>query len=188
MRVLASATMNPAPNLVLVGPMGAGKSSIGRRLAERFGLAFIDADQAIVERAGASINTIFQHGGEAAFREHECQVLAELLAGSNRLVSTGGGAVLHPDNRRHIRERSFAVYLSVGVASQLQRLERDRSRPLLARGDREQVLRELTRQREPLYREVADLVLETDDLTPIEATTRLALTLAPLWQIKELPA
>lgn len=177
--------MNPAPNLVLVGPMGAGKSSIGRRLAERFGLEFVDADQAIVERAGASINTIFEHSGEAGFREHERTVLRELLQGHGRLISTGGGAVLHHDNRRHIRERSFAVYLRVGVESQLQRLQRDRSRPLLQRGDRVQILHELTRQREPLYREVADLEIDTDHLSPSEATARLALQLAATWQSTE---
>ncbi len=180
--------MNPAPNLVLVGPMGAGKSSIGRRLAERFGLEFVDADHAIVERAGASINAIFEHSGEAGFREHERAVLQELLQGCGRLISTGGGAVLHQDNRRHIRERSFAVYLRVGVESQLQRLQRDRSRPLLHRGDREQVLHELTRQREPLYREVADLELDTDRLSPNEATARLALQLASRWQSTEYPS
>lgn len=177
--------MNPAPNLVLVGPMGAGKSSIGRRLAERFGLSFVDADQAIVERAGASINAIFERDGEAAFRTLERGVLAELLAGRQQLIATGGGAVLEADNRQAIARRSFAVYLRVGVDSQLKRLERDRSRPLLARGDRAQVLGELTRQREPLYREVADLVLDTDQLTPIEATTKLMLLLAPTWKIED---
>ncbi|MEQ4576832.1 MAG: shikimate kinase, partial [Gammaproteobacteria bacterium] len=148
--------MNPAPNLVMVGPMGAGKSCIGRRLAERFGLQFVDVDQAIVEHAGASIPAIFDHSGEAGFREHERTVLARILAGDGQLVSTGGGAVLDADNRRRIRERGFVVYLSVGVETQLERLARDRSRPLLQRDDREQVLRDLAQVRAPLYREVAD--------------------------------
>ena len=86
--------MNPAPNLILVGPMGAGKSSIGKRLAERFGLTFVDADQVIVQHAGATINAIFEHVGEAGFREREQAALAGLLEGEGQLISTGGGASL----------------------------------------------------------------------------------------------
>ena len=91
--------MNPAPNLILVGPMGAGKTSIGRRLAERFGLAFVDADQAIVDDVGSSIPAIFENVGEVGFRAHEKRVLSRLLDGSGQLISTGGGCVLDPDNR-----------------------------------------------------------------------------------------
>jgi len=175
--------MNPAPNLVLVGPMGAGKSSIGRRLAERFGLAFVDADAFIEQRTGASISAIFDHVGEAGFRERERQALAELLAGSGQLVATGGGAVLDADNCRLMRERGFVVYLTAGIDSQLKRLGRDRTRPLLQRGDREQVLRDLAAHREPLYRNVADLVMDTDGLTAAEASSRLAVSLADTWTI-----
>lgn len=180
--VLALEPMNPAPNLVMVGPMGAGKSCIGRRLAERFGLQFVDVDHAIVEHAGSGIPTIFQHSGEAGFREHERVVLGQVLAGTGQLVSTGGGAILDAGNRRLIRERGFVVYLSVGVETQLERLARDRGRPLLQRDDREQVLRELAQLRTPLYREVADLVLDTDRLSPGEATAQLVLRLAAQWQ------
>ena len=173
--------MNPAPNLVLVGPMGAGKTSIGRRLAERFGLQFVDADHHIEQRTGATIASIFEHVGEAGFRERERCALAELLAGEGQLVATGGGAVLDAQNRQRIRERGFVVYLSAGIESQLKRLQRDRTRPLLQRADREQVLRELALQREPLYREVADLVMDTDGLTAADAATRLRLQLASRW-------
>lgn len=175
--------MNPASNLVLVGPMGAGKSSIGRRLAERFGLAFVDADAFVEQSTGASISAIFDHVGEAGFRERERSALAELLAGDGQLVATGGGAVLDADNRRLMRERGFVVYLCAGIDSQLRRLGRDRTRPLLQRGDREQVLRELAAHREPLYREVADLVMDTDGCTAAEAASRLALQLADTWTI-----
>ena len=175
--------MNPAPNLVLVGPMGAGKTSIGRRLAERFGLQFVDADHHIEQRTGATIAAIFEHVGEAGFRERERCALAELLAGEGQLVATGGGAVLDAQNRERIRERGFVVYLSAGIDAQLKRRQRDRTRPLLQRADREQVLRELAHQREPLYREVADLVMDTDGLTAADAATRLALQLAGRWQI-----
>jgi shikimate kinase len=175
--------MNPAPNLVLVGPMGAGKTSIGRRLAERFGLDFVDADLHIEQRSGATITAIFEHVGEAGFRERERAVLAELLARNGQLVATGGGAVLGAENRRLMRERGFVVYLAAGVEAQMKRLQRDRTRPLLQRDDREDVLREMARHREPLYREVADLVMDTDGLTAADAATRLSLQLAGRWQI-----
>ena len=177
--------MNPAPHLILVGPMGAGKSSIGKRLAERFGLTFVDVDQVIVQHAGATINAIFEHVGEAGFREREQAALIELLQGEGKLISTGGGAVLNIDNRRRMAARGFVVYLRVGVEAQLKRLSRDRTRPLLQRGDREQVLHDLARAREPLYREVADLVLDTDGLSPGLATSTLAQLVASQWQRSE---
>lgn len=180
--------MKHAPNVVMIGPMGAGKSCIGRRLAERFGLAFVDVDQAIVEHAGASIPTIFELSGEAVFRAHEREVLQRLLAGENQLISTGGGAVLDAGNRAQLRARGFVIHLHVGVASQLERLHRDRSRPLLQRPDREQVLHDMALLRDPLYREIADLSLETDHLSPAEATAHLVTRLASSWQPQTSPA
>ncbi|MCA1715198.1 MAG: shikimate kinase, partial [Gammaproteobacteria bacterium] len=149
--------MNPAANLVLIGPMGAGKSSIGKRLAERFALAFVDADRVIEARTGASVSTIFDCEGEPGFRARERAALGELLAASDTLVATGGGVVLDPDNRQLLRERGFVVHLHVGIDEQLARLARDRSRPLLQRDDRESFLRALAVAREPLYAAVADL-------------------------------
>ncbi len=180
--------MNPAPNLILIGPMGAGKTCIGRRLAERFTLDFVDADQAIVDAAGASIPAIFDHSGEAGFRQYERQALQTLLRGRNQLVSTGGGAVLDPDNRAIIAGRGFVVYLRVSVAGQLERLARDRTRPLLQRPDREQVLHDMAALRDPLYRALADLTLDTDLYTPAEATAQLVLRLAAQWQRQDPPA
>jgi len=174
--------MKSAPNVVMIGPMGAGKSCIGRRLAERFGLAFVDVDHAIVEHAGATIPAIFEHAGEAGFRAHERDVLHRLLSGENQLVSTGGGAVLDAANRAQLRTRGFVIHLHVGVDAQLERLHRDRTRPLLQRPDRDQILREMALLRDPLYREIADLSLETDHLSPAEATAHLVTRLAAAWQ------
>jgi shikimate kinase len=174
--------MNPASNLVLVGPMGAGKTSIGKRLSECFRLAFVDADRDIELRTGAAVGTIFECEGEAGFRARERATLAELLARDAQLISTGGGAVLDADNRRHMRERGFVVYLQVSVDGQLQRLARDRTRPLLQRDDREQVLRQLAIARAPLYAEIADLCFDTDGLTSTEATLALTPLLGDRWQ------
>jgi shikimate kinase len=174
--------MNPAPNLVLVGPMGAGKSSIGKRLAERLGLAFVDADRDVELRTGVAVGTIFECEGETGFRARERTALAELLAGEGQLIATGGGAVLDAGNRERMRARGFEVYLQVDVAGQLERLARDRTRPLLQRDDREDVLRQLSTTRAPLYAEVADLCFDTNGLGSSDAACQLGRLLAGRWQ------
>ena len=174
--------MNPAPNLVLVGPMGAGKRSLGRRLAARLGLEFVDADRRLEEQAGATIAVIFEHEGEAGFRAREERLLAELLQGQGLVIATGGGAVLGAATRERLRARSFVVHVQVGVEQQLARLERDHLRPLLAQGDRRQTLLQLAAVREPLYAEVADLAFASDGLGVDDATRRLAAQLATRWQ------
>lgn len=180
--------MNPAPNLILVGPTGAGKTSIGKRIAERFGLRFVDVDQVIVAKAGASIPSLFEHVGEAGFRERECAALEHVLAEGGQLVSTGGGAVLDAGNRELIRRSGYVIHLRVSVEEQLKRLGRCTNRPLLQRNDREQALHDMTRIRDPLYAEVADLTLDTDLLTPPEATAQLTRQLIIHWQRIECPA
>lgn len=179
--------MNPAPNLALVGPMGAGKSSIGRRLAERFGLVFIDADREIELRTGASVATIFECEGEAGFRARERDVLAELLAAEDTIIATGGGAVLDPGSRALLRARGFVVHLHVDVDDQLMRLARDRVRPLLRATaddseDRATTLRRLADVRAPLYAEVADLRFDTGTEAPAEAASKLGHLLETRWQ------
>lgn len=174
--------MNPASNLILVGPMGAGKSCIGRRLAERYGLRLADADREIEVRTGATVATIFECEGEAGFRARERATLAELLAEDGLLLATGGGAVLDPDNRALLRERGYVVHLQVSVETQLERLARDRTRPLLARDDREDVLRTLSAQRAPLYAEVADLRFDTERMTAADAAAKLADELDLCWR------
>ena len=174
--------MNPASNLILVGPMGAGKSCIGRRLAEHFGLPFIDADREIEQCTGASVATIFQCEGEPGFRARERAALAAALSAQGVLLATGGGAVLDAGNRRLLRERGFVLHLDVSVDQQLQRLARDHTRPLLARDDREQALHAMAAARAPLYAEVADLRFDTDHLTAADAASRLFTMLDQQWQ------
>ena len=179
--------MNPSANLVLVGPMGAGKTSIGRRLAERFNLPFVDADREIEAHTGATVATIFECEGESGFRLRERTLLAALLHGSGHVIATGGGAVLDPDNRRLLREHGFVVHLHADVAAQLARLVRDRTRPLLQREDREEVLQALARNRAPLYAEVADLYYDTSRQSCSEAAGQLAVLLSEQWQRRAAP-
>ena len=173
--------MKSAPNLVLVGPMGAGKSSIGKRIAGRFGLAFVDADREIETRTGASVTTIFECEGEAGFRARETATLADLLHGEGQVIATGGGAVLDAGNRALMRDRGFVVHLHVSLARQLERLARDRTRPLLAGDDRADVLQSLSEQRAPLYAEVADLRFDTNTLFPSQAALQLGRALEKAW-------
>ena len=173
--------MKSAPNLVLVGPMGAGKSSIGKRIAGRFGLAFVDADREIETRTGASVTTIFECEGEAGFRAREAATIADLLLGEGRVIATGGGAVLDADNRRRMRERGFVVHLHVSLSRQLERLARDHTRPLIAGDDRAGVLQRLSEQRAPLYAEVADLRFDTNTLFPPQAALQLSRQLEQAW-------
>lgn len=166
--------MHEAPNLSLIGPMGAGKTAIGKRLAPRLGLAFVDADHALVERTGVSIAEIFEREGEAGFRAREAALLAELLAGEGVLLATGGGAVLAPANRALLAARSRVVHLRVDVRQQLRRLAHDRQRPLLQTPDRSARLQALAAERDPLYAEVADVVFDVGTRSPAQAAEALA--------------
>lgn len=149
--------MNPAPNLYFIGPMGAGKTTVGRYIAELFRMPFIDLDHAIEEHTGASVALIFELEYEAGFREREHAMLAEISTRDGIVLATGGGAVLDPRNRELLRRRGFVIWLDVTVDAQLARLARDRQRPLLEAPDRCARLDDLARTRNPLYAEVADL-------------------------------
>lgn len=150
--------------IALVGPMGAGKSTIGKLLAQELGYTFFDSDKVIEERCGADIPWIFDVEGEAGFRERETGVIRDLSDKKHAVVATGGGAVLREENRDFITRKAFVVYLNTSVEQQFQRTYKDKNRPLLQ--DKSQdafdVLSELMKKRDPLYREVADLVIETD--------------------------
>jgi len=149
-------------NVFLVGPMGAGKSTIGRQLARELKHEFVDSDREIEERTGVDIPFIFDMEGEAGFRRREARVVDELTRRSGIVLATGGGAVLDPENRRHLASRGTVIYLRTSVDQQLARTARDRKRPLLQTEDPRARLEELLREREPLYRSVADIVVETD--------------------------
>ena len=153
-------------NLILVGPMGAGKSTIGRLLAKELHLPFKDSDKEIEVRTGADIPWIFDVEGEQGFREREQAVIADLCREDGLVLATGGGAVLRQENREALRAGGRVVYLHASVEQQLERTARDRNRPLLRTANPGQVLRDLLALRDPLYREIADVVIETDQRPP----------------------
>lgn len=155
--------MSNTSNLFLVGPMGAGKTTIGRQLATILHKEFKDSDHEIVRRTGASIPLIFDVEGEEGFRKRERDAIADLSAEQGLVLATGGGAVLLDDNRRHLKERGIVIYLFASIDQLFKRTARDRNRPLLQTADPRAKLEELMRVRDPLYREVADMVLYTDD-------------------------
>lgn len=158
--------MQDLPNLFLIGPMGAGKSTIGRLLAAELSREFLDSDHVIEARCGADIPWIFDVEGEDGFRQREVNMIDELTRREEVVLATGGGAVLREENRRALRERGTVVYLYTTVEQQLKRTARDRNRPLLQCDNREQVLNDMYARRDPLYRATADVIVRTDRRGP----------------------
>jgi shikimate kinase len=160
-------------NLILVGMMGAGKTTVGRLLARRLKRVYYDSDEEIERRCGVRIAVIFDIEGEAGFRARESQVIAELCALEGIVLATGGGAVLAEANRRCLATRGTVVYLHARPAQLWQRVRHDRNRPLLATPEPQKKLEELYAVRDPLYREVADLVVDTGRQSPQTLTREL---------------
>jgi len=149
-------------NIFLIGPMGSGKSAVGRHLARLFRLSFHDSDADIEAKTGVDVAFIFEKEGEAGFRLRERESIDRLTRLEGVVIATGGGAVIHPENRRALAERGVVVYLETSVDQQLERTRHGKHRPLLNDTDPKMKLGELMRQRALLYREIADLTVSTD--------------------------
>ena len=150
-------------NIFLVGPMGAGKSTVGRQLAKSLGRDFYDSDKEIEKRTGVSISWIFEMEGEAGFRVREQKVLDDLTSLKDIVLATGGGAILLEENRRYLRSRGQVIYLSASVDQLFRRTAKDKNRPLLQTDDPKRQITELLELRDPLYRDVADIELRTGE-------------------------
>jgi len=152
-------------NIFLIGPMGAGKSTIGRALAKELKLAFFDSDEVLEERAGASIAWIYDIEGEDGFRRREQKVIEELTQKHNIVLATGGGVIMAPENRNALAARGTVIYLRTSLQQQYERTKRDTKRPQLQTDDLESRLESLRQEQEPFYEELADISFETDKLT-----------------------
>jgi len=157
--------MKGPENIFLIGPMGSGKSTVGRALARRLDKAFFDSDQVIEERTGVRVSVIFEIEGEGGFRRREKRVIDDLTLRKDIVLATGGGSILDAENRGHLLSRGFVVYLRAPVEQLFERSNRDRNRPLLQTEHPRETLEALLRERDPLYRGAADLIISTDDRT-----------------------
>ena len=155
--------INQKGNIILIGPMGSGKTSTGKMLAKEMGYVFLDTDEEVTKRTGVSIAYIFDVEGEEGFRKRECLVLKECLNGNNTVVSTGGGIVLSKENRELLQVRGMVVYLQTSIRTQVKRTASTNNRPLLQNKDPEETLEKLMLTRAPLYEEIADITITTDN-------------------------
>lgn len=158
--------MSFSGNIFLVGPMGVGKTTIGRVLADLLGLEFFDSDREIEKSTGADIPWIFDVEGEGGFRIRESRMIEQLSAKENIVLATGGGAIGTAQNREWLKTRGNVVYLRAPISQQVERTSRDKNRPLLQTPNPEQKIRELMQIREPLYREVAEIIVDTQHRNP----------------------
>lgn len=152
--------------IFLVGPMGAGKTTVGRQLARLLNFAFIDLDAEIESRCGADIQWIFDVEGEAGFRARESSILSEVATLDNIVIATGGGVVIRPENRDLLKKSGTVIYLAIPPEALYRRTLRDTKRPLLQVQDRRALIERLVREREPFYREVADIIYDGINTTP----------------------
>ena len=148
-------------NLILVGMMGSGKTTMGRALAKHLGKAFVDSDEEIIKRTGVTIPHIFDIEGEAGFRQREATTIRELVRRDNMVLATGGGAVVDEQNRAMLRQNGIVIYLKASVHDLWHRTRHDRNRPLLQAGNPHAKLAELFQLRDPLYRQVSDIVVQS---------------------------
>lgn len=172
--------MKSPNNIFLIGPMGAGKTTVGMQLAKHLGKRFLDSDSEIEERTGVKISLIFELEGEAGFRKREKAMIEELTGKDQLVLATGGGAVLDADNRAFLMSRGFVIYLNVPIDILVERTSRNRNRPLLEVEDPRARIIEIMEQRESIYREMADMIVTTDERGVRHVVTTIENRLATL--------
>jgi shikimate kinase len=161
-KVILQRCMLSKRNIFLIGPMGSGKTAVGKVLAKLLGIPFYDSDAEIERRTGVDITFIFEKEGESGFRQREREAIEALTAMDEIVLATGGGAVLLPDNRRHLAERGRVIYLETSVTQQVERVKQGHNRPLLSNVDPTAKLEQLISERAPLYSKIADVTISTD--------------------------
>ena len=174
--------MNPSSNLFIIGATGAGKTSIGRRLSVHYDLPFVDVDEEIERHTGVNVSTVFEVEGEAGFRERESALLDACSQRVGVILATGAGAILAPHNREVLSMRGFVIWLQTNVEQQLERLQHDTRRPLLAGIDRRERLQAMATVRQPLYRDLADLAIPGERGPVAAASERCIALLDQHWQ------
>ena len=160
-------------NIFIVGPMGSGKSTVGKIISDEMFLSFFDTDEEIESRTGASIDWIFDLEGEAGFRKRESDILNEMVEKNSIVLSTGGGIILSEDNRELLSSRGTVFYLSTPILTQVERTAKDKDRPLLKDGDPEEILTKLHNEREALYEMVSDHVVDTENKSSNEVASEI---------------
>ena len=161
--------MKPEKNIYLIGPMGSGKSSVGKQLEKLTGAHYIDSDAEIEKRTGVSIAWIFEKEKEAGFRKRENEIIAELTQQKNIILSTGGGSILSTENRAYLKSTGIIIYLKVSLDEQFNRINRRKgTRPLLNYPNPKEKLKAINQSRETIYCSVADFIIDTDGKTPYE--------------------
>ncbi len=175
--------MQNSNNIYLVGLMGAGKSTIGKQLARLIDRQFVDSDKLIEDRTGARIVDIFEFEGEKCFREREQSIFAELAGSTGMVVATGGGSILYSENRLNMKASGIVVYLAANPEILYERIRYDKSRPLLQVTNPKAKLFELHRQRDPIYRDISDIVIEGIIGTPFQLAKHLEVTIRKMWDV-----
>jgi len=169
--------------IILVGMMGAGKTTIGKLLSNKLGYDFIDLDKIIEEKSGVKINTIFEIEGEEGFRERELQVLSDVIENNKVIISTGGGIVTDERSRAHlIRNNALIIYLKANLQTLFNRLKNDNSRPMLNVNNKEQVIEKILQKREPLYQDLADMIVDTSQMKSIDVVKFIIRKMDAIWR------